>query len=70
MILKRLGDGDYPAFDWGEANALFFLGKFTLINQAQDRGLKFFNNLKIDPSTPSMRNSILISYGCVFKTVK
>ena len=20
---KRLGDGDYPAFGWGEANALF-----------------------------------------------
>jgi len=20
---KRLGDGDYPLFDWGEANALF-----------------------------------------------
>jgi len=22
-ILKRLGDGDYPAFYWGEANAIF-----------------------------------------------
>ena len=29
-------------FDWGEANALFFLEKFTLINKARSR-IKVFD---------------------------
>ncbi len=33
-------------FDWGEANALFFMGKFTLINKARSR-IREFEPLKI-----------------------
>ena len=29
--------GIIPLFDWGEANALFFMEKFTLINKARSR---------------------------------
>ncbi len=29
--------GNIPLFDWGEANALFLLEKFTLFNKARSR---------------------------------
>ncbi len=51
-------------FDWGEANALFFIEKFTLINKARSR-IKVFE--PFNPKNSSMINAILISYGCVSK---
>ena len=61
---KGLGDGDYPASDWGEANALFLMEKFTLINKARSR-IKVFEPFEDSSKNSSMRNEILISYGCV-----
>ena len=59
--------GIIPLFDWGEANALFFMEKFTLINKARSR-IKVFEPFDEDSSKNSyMVNAILISYGCVFK---
>ena len=50
----------------GEANALFFYGKFTLINKARSR-IKVFEPFEDCSNNSSMINAILISYGCVFK---
>ena len=54
--------GIIPLFDWGEANALFFLDKFTLINKAKSR-LKVFEPFEDSSNNSSMINAILISYG-------
>ena len=56
--------GIIPLFDWGEANALFFMEKFTLINKARSR-IKVFETFDDSYKNPSMINAILISYGCV-----
>ena len=53
-------------FDWGEANALFFMERFTLINKARSR-IKVFEPFEDNLKNSSMVNAILISYGCVFK---
>ena len=58
--------GIIPLFDWGEANALFFMEKFTLINKARSR-IKVFEPFEHNLNNSSMVNAILISYGCVFK---
>ena len=58
--------GIIPLFDWGEANALFFMEKFTLINKSRSR-IKVFEPFDDSSKNPSMINAILISYGCVFK---
>ena len=57
--------GIIPLFDWGEANALFFMEKFTLINKARSR-IKVFEPFEASSMKSSMINSTLISYGCVF----
>ena len=53
-------------FDWGEANALFFMEKFTLINKTRSR-IKIFEPFEDSYKNFSMINAILISYRCVFK---
>ena len=58
--------GIIPLFDWGEANALFFMEKFTLINKARSR-IKLFEPFEDSSKNPSMINANLISYGCVLK---
>ena len=58
--------GIIPLFDWGEANALFFMEKFTLINQSRS-GIKVFEPFEDSSKNSSMINTILISYWCVFK---
>ena len=58
--------GIIPLFDWGEANALFFMEKFTLINKARSR-IKVFESFDESFKNSYMVNAILISYGCVFK---
>ena len=58
--------GIIPLFDWGEANALFFIEKFTLIKKAKSR-IKVFEPFEDSSKHSSMINTILISYGCVFK---
>ena len=58
--------GIIPLFDWGEANALFFMEKFTLINKARSR-IKVFEPFEDSSKNSSMINAILISYGCVYK---
>ena len=58
--------GIIPLFDWGEANALFFMEKFTLINNARSR-IKVFEPFDDSSNNPSIINAILISYGCVLK---
>ena len=58
--------GIIPLFDWGEANALFFMEKFTLINKARSR-IKVFEPFDDSSKKPSIINAILISYGCVLK---
>ena len=58
--------GIIPLFDWGEANALFFMEKFTLINKARSR-IKVFEPFEDSLKNYHMFNVILISYGCVFK---
>ena len=58
--------GIIPLFDLGEANALFLLEKFTLINKARSR-IKVFEPFEDSSKKSFMVNSILISYGCVFK---
>ena len=58
--------GIIPLFDWGEANALFFMEKFTLINKARTR-IKVFEPFEDNSKNSSMVNVILMSYGCVFK---
>jgi len=58
--------GIIPPLDWGEANALFFMEKFTLINKARSR-IKVFEPFDDSSNNPSMINAILISYGCVLK---
>ena len=50
----------------GEANALFFMEKFTLINKARSR-IKIFEPFEDSSKNSSMINAILISYGCVYK---
>ena len=40
--------------------------KFTLINKARSR-IKVFEPFEDSSKNPSMVNTILISYGCVFK---
>ena len=40
--------------------------KFTLINKAKSR-IKIFESFEDSSKNSSMINSILISYGCVFK---
>ena len=47
-------------FDWGEANALFFMGKFTLINIARLR-MKVFKPFEDSSKNSSVINAILIS---------
>ena len=58
--------GIVPLFDWGEANALFFMEKFTLINKARSR-IKVFEPFDDSSKNRSTINAILISYGCVLK---
>ena len=58
--------GIIPLFDWGEANALFFMEKFTLINKARSR-IKVFEPFEDSSKNSRMINAILISYGYVFK---
>ena len=58
--------GIIPLFDWGEANALFFIEKFTLIYKARSRN-KVFGPFEDSSKNSSTINAILISYGCVFK---
>ena len=58
--------GIIPLFDWGEANALFFMEKFTLINKARSR-IKVFEPFEDSAKNSSMINAILISYGCLLK---
>ena len=57
--------GIIPLFDWGEANALFFMEKFTLINKARLR-IKVFEPFEDSSNNNPMINAILISYGFVF----
>jgi len=52
--------GIIPLFDWGEANALFFMEKFTLINKARSR-IKVFETFDDSSTNPSIINAILIS---------
>ena len=40
--------------------------KFTLINKSRSR-IKVFERFDDSSKNPSMTNTILISYGCVFK---
>ena len=58
--------GIIPLFDWGEANALFFMEKISLINKSRSR-IKVFEPFDDSSKNPSRINAILISYGCVFK---
>jgi len=58
--------GIIPLFYWGEANALFLMEKFTLINKAKSR-IKIFESFEDSSKNSSMINKILISYGWVFK---
>ena len=58
--------GIIPLFDWGEANALFFLEKFILIRKARSR-IKVFEPFEDSSKNSFMIDAILISYGCVFK---
>ena len=58
--------GIIPLFDWGEANALFFMEKFTLNNKARSR-IKLFESFEDSSKNSSMINAILVSYGCFFK---
>lgn len=58
--------GIIPLFDWGAANALFFMEKFTLINKARSR-IKVFEPFDYSSKNSSIINAILISYGCVLK---
>ena len=53
-------------FDWGEANALFFMEKISLINKSRSR-IKVFEPFDDSSKNPSIINTILISYGCVLK---
>ena len=55
-----------PLFDLGEANALFFMKKFTLINKARSR-IKVFEPFEDNCKNSSMIDAILISYVCFFK---
>ena len=50
--------GIIPLFDWGEANALFFMEKFTLINKARPR-IKLFEPFEDISKNSSMINGIL-----------
>ena len=50
--------GIIPLFDWGEANALFFMEKFTLINKARSR-IKVFESFDDSSKNPSIINAIL-----------
>ena len=58
--------GIIPLFNWGEANAVFFMEKFTLINKARSM-IKVFEPFDDSSKNSSIVNAILISYGCVFK---
>ena len=57
--------GIIPLFNWGEANALFFLEKFTLIKKARSR-VRVFERFEDSSNNNPMINAILISYGFVF----
>ena len=58
--------GIIPLFDWGEANALFFMEKFTLINKDRSR-IKVFEPFEDSSKNSSSSSGILISYGHVLK---
>jgi len=58
--------GIIPLFDWGEANALFFYGEFTLINKIRSK-IKVFEPFEDSSKQSFMINGIVISYDCVFK---
>ena len=47
--------GIIPLFDWGEANALFLMEKFTLINKARQK-IKVFEPFEDSSKNPSMIN--------------
>ena len=49
-------------FVWGEANALFFMEKFTLINKARSR-IKVFEPFEDSSKNSYMISEISISYG-------
>ena len=53
-------------FGWGDANALFFMEKCTLINKARSR-VQVFKPFEDSSKYSSMINAILIAYGCFFK---
>ena len=58
--------GIIPLFEWGEANALFLMERFTLINKARSR-IKVFEPFEDSSKNFPVINAILISYGCLFK---
>ena len=58
--------GIIPLFDQGEANALFFMEKFTLINNARSR-IKVFEPFEDSSKNSFVINAILIFNVCVFK---
>ena len=49
--------GIIPLFDWGEANAPFFVEKFTLINNARSK-TKVFKPFEDSYKNSSMINTI------------
>ena len=51
--------GIIPFFNWGEAKALFFMEKFTLINKARSR-IKVFEPFEDSSKNSFMVNAILI----------
>ena len=67
VFLKGWVMGIIPLFNWGEANALFFMEKFTLINKARSR-IKVFEPFEDSSKQSSIINAILISFGCVFNS--
>ena len=58
--------GIIPLFDWGEANALFLMKKFTLINKARSR-IKVFELFEDSSKASFIINKILISCGFIYK---
>ena len=70
MVLKSnkvLGDGGYPTFIWAKLTPSFF-AKSILINKDKSR-LKVFVPFD-DVSKPSpFKNTMIISYGCIYKKI-
>ena len=58
--------GIIPLFDWGEANALFFMEKFTLTNKDRPR-IREFEPFEDRSKLLQSLIEFLISYVCVFE---